>query len=88
MRARIDPGIAPGGLVVRVVRHDGTVVWWDPIPHMDSLEAGELRDWTARHREVARDNTTPGHPVQVQLFDGDTGALLTAFVVIVDTNES
>ena len=82
MRTRIDPGTAPEGLVFRVTRGDGVVVWFDPVPAMDDLTDDDLSLLTERHSEVARANAAPGHPSVLHVFCGDTGICTGTFVIV------
>jgi hypothetical protein len=88
----VDPGLEPGGLVVRVRRHDDTVVWFQTVPRDDVTAVANDPDRTddvvGPHRQVAYDNATPGAPAVLEVFDGDTGELIAAsvFIALDDTD--
>lgn len=70
---RIDPHMAPNGLVFRFQRNDGTVVWFEPLPDMDNLDSATMAAATQRHHQIVNHITHPGAPSRMQIFDGDTG---------------
>lgn len=74
----IDPDQAPGGLVIRVMRADGTVVVWDAIEHLDNLDDETLASHVDAHEVAAMANA----PSRLDVFDGDTGERTVTYLVI------
>lgn len=70
---RIDPDMAPYGLVFRFTRGDGVVVWFEPVPDMDALSGQAMADMVDRHNDIIHTITAPGAPSRMHIFDGDTG---------------
>ena len=73
----IPPGAAPGGLVFRLTRHDGTVLSLKTITaeNQDLTEA--IAEWQGT---AAGENIRPGEPTTLNVFDGDTGQCVYAIV--------
>jgi hypothetical protein len=70
---RIDPGCAPGGLVAQLVLN-GKVM--DAAPLQEEVE--EVAESVAiRHRGAALAAQSEGGHVEIRIFDGDTGALIS-----------
>lgn len=67
----IPPGSAPGGLLFRLVDHDGTVLSNEPVPR-DQAHLAEMIG--AGHGRTVRDHVAPGRSVRLNVFDGDSGA--------------
>jgi hypothetical protein len=74
----IDPGQAPGGLVIRIRRADGTTVYWDTIVDMDHLGDAAVAERTVAHQAAALANA----PCHLEVFDGETGELTAGFYVL------